>query len=202
MSIRDALSYVGHTVYLYYTILSNFLVLSMFIVLIIKNIIDIKKNGIKGSVSYAPTFVLICMIDIMITFLAYWLSIVSAKDQSVIKYIFKFPNLSVHGLSFVLVFIDYILFAKPHHIEKKYHPYLSLIFPFSYFAICYIIAAFGMTFPQVDGSISSYPYAFMDFNKYGYIPFVIILSVLAIAALASFLFQLLDKKRNKFGKID
>lgn len=170
---------------LYYTTQSNFLAILLLIYLGVKTIIDLKRNGVKGSSSYAPNLTFIMMIDIVLTFVVFWVVLAPVMIGTSFN-LFSFSNLSVHTFIPLAIVGDYFIFNKDKKISLRHANYV-LIYPLFYSSCAFVLGAFKVlkyyTF-DIPMEPSYFPYFFMDFYVYGW---YVILFVLGIA---SFLFTI------------
>ena len=173
------------TTLLYYTTQSNVLALALFVYLAVMTILDIKKHSIKGPSSYAPNLTFILMIDILLTFVIFWVVLAPTMIGSDYN-LFSFSNLAVHTFVPLAVLGDYFIFNPDKKIKYRYANYV-LIYPLIYASFAMIFGAFKIinyyTFGIGEGP-NYFPYFFMDYYLYGGYVIIFILGI------ASFLFMI------------
>lgn len=140
---------------IYFTNLSNLLCLIYFSILIIMTLLKkVKRNDIyyiiKGMVTMAIT----------LTMFIYNI-LLSANGMGVFEGHELECNL-VHLVVPLMVILDYIIFGEKGNLKKEYPIIWSLVL-IIYQIFVVIYAAFGGTF--LNGL--SYPYFFMDINRFG-----------------------------------
>ncbi|MDR1697436.1 MAG: Pr6Pr family membrane protein [Erysipelotrichaceae bacterium] len=179
-------------VYFYYTNLSNVLVLVFFLLLVIKSAEDLIRNKDKVKTSYYERFAFIVLIDIMLTFLVYWVLLAPktlATPNGTSK-LFSYSNLTVHAIVPILVIIDYFIFIRPKAPSFRY-VFLTWVFPLSYTIMSIIIGLSGYTY--YTGS--HYPYFFLDFETQGALVLIWIIVLLAFFTVLATGVYFLDRKR-------
>lgn len=153
---------------IYFTNLSNLLCFIYFTILIIMTLLKkVKRNDayyiIKGMVTMAITITMF-IYNILLT----------SNGMSVFKGHELECNL-VHLVVPLMVILDYIIFGEKGNLKKEYPIIWSLVL-ISYQFFILIYALLGGTF--MDGM--SYPYFFMDINKFGTIGVLINLLIIYI----------------------
>ena len=181
---------------IYFTNLSNLLCLIYFSILIIMTLLKkVKRNDIyyiiKGMVTMAIT----------LTMFIYNI-LLSANGMGVFEGHELECNL-VHLVVPIMVILDYIMFGKKGNLKKEYVIYWCLgLFGYQVFVMIYSLL--GGTF--ADGA--SYPYFYMNTEKYGVFGvFINTLVILIIYVLYGLLIQKLDnlvgnRKNNKLEDDD
>jgi hypothetical protein len=114
---------------MYYTIQSNILALVLFGVLLIKTLEGFRLEGKYGKTGYFPRFEMVCVFDLLLTLIAYWvlLAPVSSSMGHGLR-LWSFGNLCVHLITPALCLIDYALFAESGHLKYR-DVYAILIYP-------------------------------------------------------------------------
>lgn len=183
---------------MYYTIQSNILALVLFGILFAKTVMAYRQDGRFGKTGYFPRFEMICAVDLLLTFFVYWLVLVpQAFSMGGDNGLFSFGNLSVHLVTPLLCFADYILFAEPHHLKYR-DVYGILIFPLAYVAFTAAAGFTGYVYGvAADGAPVRFPYFFLDFDRIGIMVFAYIAALAAVFLVISHLLYLLDRKWNK-----
>jgi uncharacterized membrane protein YhdT len=153
---------------MYYTILSNILALFMFGLLLIKTVIAYNRDGKHGETGFFARFEMVCVIDLLLTLLVYWVLLAPVAPAMGDQYaIFTFANISVHLLAPLFCLIDYILFTESGHIKYR-DVYAVLIFPFLYLAFTSAAGFMGYVYRlSADGRPVRFPYFFMDYDELG-----------------------------------
>lgn len=183
---------------MYYTIQSNILAFALFAVLLVKTIKDIKETGTRGDVGYCPRFEMVCIIDLLLTMLVYWVLLApTAFDMGDSSSLLSFDNLSVHLFAPLLCIVDYILFTKSKSLKYR-DVYYILIFPLLYVLFTSIAGFMGYTY-GVDGAgvPVRFPYFFFDYDRVGGAAFIYIGALVVIFLIISHFIYLLDRKWNK-----
>ena len=141
---------------LYFTNLSNLLCMIYFLVLVILMITNkVKRNDIyyifKGMVTMGIT----------LTMIVYNLLLANSNAAGVFEN-HQLECIIVHIIVPLMVIFDYIIFAEKGNLKKEYPLIWSFVL-IAYQLFVTIYTANGGTF--IDGS--TYPYPFMDMEKYG-----------------------------------
>ena len=178
--------------WVFYTTMSNLLAIVYFAVTLARTIIDTVKEGPHGRTSYYPTIAMIVAVDILVTFLVYWIMLAPTTDDQ--GRLVSFQNMAVHTITPLLMIVDYLFFNRKRTL-KRYTPLFVIIFPYLYIAFSLILGANGYVFgKKLDGTIQRAPYFFLDIYNQGWLvlAYVVGLSVFFIGL--SYLVYLLDRK--------
>jgi len=148
----------------YYTAQSNIFAIVLFGILIVKTF-----NGIRGknnsSACYFPRLLMICTVDILLTFVVFWILLVPQLAGSFP--LWTFSNLAVHAITPLLCLADYLLFTEPRRIKYR-DVYYVTIFPLCYVVISSILGLAGHVYAiAADGQPVRFPYFFFDFDRIG-----------------------------------
>lgn len=176
----------------YYTIQSNIICLALFTYSLIFEILDLNyktKNYyiIKGGI----------IIAIILTGVIYHIALLPGEFQmdASTKIIKVLSSILLHGISPIIVLVDYILFDKKGKFKYKYAIYW-LAFPIYYVIYVYIYSYFGGEFYNIGGS-KNYAYIFLDFKKIGIINVEIsIISIIIFLILISYILIAYDHKKK------
>ena len=146
----------------FYTLQSNIWVFLLEVSLIIFMTIS-HTNLKRDNKIYENLIVLKYMVTVAIslTFLVYWSMLAPYLDGSYLRLI---SNILVHGITPVLMMIDFFLFDKDIYLKKKVIS-LTLIPPL-YYLIFSLIRAEISTTTLTAGS--RYPYWFIDVDLFGW----------------------------------
>jgi len=185
----------------YYTMLSNVLVIVLFCVLTVRTARDLRK-GKSGNAGYYARFEMVCAVDILLTFVVYWVLLAPtffAMDDS--YEMWTFGNLAVHCFTPLLCILDYFLFTQARHLKYR-DVYYSVIFPVIYLVATSAAGLLGYVYSisQDDGKPVRFPYFFFDFDRLGIWSFVFIGAILIYILLNAHVFYLIDKKIRKNNK--
>ncbi|MDR2670706.1 MAG: Pr6Pr family membrane protein [Oscillospiraceae bacterium] len=143
----------------YYTVQSNFLCLAFLTVSAIQTIIQMKRSGLYGAVTYMPHCKGAVIIAITLTLLVYQFMLADTPFSMTEG---GAGNFFVHFLTPVLMIFDWLLFDEKGH----YHvldPFRWTVIPLCYLAYAMIAAPLGVTY--IGGS--RYPYFFVDIDAIG-----------------------------------
>jgi len=113
-------------VLLYYTAQSNILAIILFLVLSIKTISGMRNDNKGNGACYFPRIVMICTIDVLLTFVVFWILLVPQLIG--ILPLWTFSNLAVHAITPLLCLADYILFSESRRLKYQ-DVYYVVIFP-------------------------------------------------------------------------
>jgi len=178
----------------FYTALSNILAIVLFIMLIVKTISGIRKDDIDNA-SYFPRFSMICSVNVMITFVVFWVLLV--PQLAGFLPLWTFSNLAVHAITPLLCLVDYILFAKSGHIKYR-DVYYIVIFPISYMIASSVAGLaghdYGIGLPLTDGAPVRFPYFFYDFDRIGLLALVYIAGIVVFFLIIGHVLYFMDKR--------
>ena len=105
------------------------------------------------------------------------------------------PDLLVHSITPLLVFVDYLVFS--HLFKAKiFEPLYSFIFPLIYWLFTIFYRLVGGNYNGANYE-SDYPYFFLNFPKYGVGYFFIVLIFIVIIIYFLYIIDLLIFKRTK-----
>ena len=148
----------------YYTAQSNILAIVLFGMLSVRTLTGFRKDNEKNA-CYFPRFSMICTIDVLLTFIVFWILLVPQLAGTFP--LWTFSNLAVHAFTPLLCLVDYILFAEPRRLKYR-DVYYVTIFPLCYVVISSIIGLSGHIYGIAsDGLPVRFPYFFFDFDRLG-----------------------------------
>ena len=182
----------------YYTMQSNILAIILFGMLTVRTAMGLRE-GRRGSAGYFARFEMICTVDILLTFVVYWVMLAPMMFTMGEDYpMWAFDNLAVHGVTPLLCLLDYILFTQPRHLKYR-DLYLVSTFPLAYVALTSLAGLLGYVYhvSQADGLPVRFPYFFYDFDRIGLFSFVYIGALLIFFLLVGHVFYLFDRKIRK-----
>jgi len=185
-------------VFAYYTIQSNILVIVLFVMLIVRTAAGLREGRI-GSAGYFARFEMVCVIDIMLTFIVYWTILAPSLPAVEGGYsLWSFGNFAVHGVTPLLCLLDYILFTQSRHLKYR-DVYYVCIFPFVYLAATSLAGLSGYVYSisPSDGKPVRFPYFFYDFDRLGIVSLAFIGGLFLFLILAGHGFYLADRKLRK-----
>ncbi|MDR0446061.1 MAG: Pr6Pr family membrane protein [Oscillospiraceae bacterium] len=174
---------------LYYTVQSNILVLLMLGALLVKTALAVRRDGLNGSSSFFERLSAIITLAITVTFVLYWALLAPLMMG---PGLIAFGNLQVHGITPLLMLIDYFMFTKPGKL-KKYDPLLFAAVPLAYFIQATIIG-FTSSKPLFFGS--RFPYFFIDFDQIGAGVFIYVGVITVVFLAAAFFVVKSDERRG------
>ena len=199
LSMMGVLRGIMHPgILVYYTMQSNILAIVLFGMLAVRTGIDIRKASI-GSAGYFPRFEMICVIDILLTFVVYWTLLAPNMFAMSGEYsLWALDNLAVHGITPLLCLLDYILFSPARHLKYR-DVYYVLIYPLSYVAGTSLAGLLGYVYmvSPTDGNPVRFPYYFYDFDRIGAASLIYIGIIVVFFLVLAHCFYLVDKKRRK-----
>ena len=183
---------------MYYTIQSNIFVVVLFGILVVKTAIGLKNDGKHGNVDYTPRLAFVCMVDIFITFLVFWTLLAPQLSKLSEGYsMWSFTNLATHGITPILLIIDYYMFT-PFGRLKYRDTYYIAIFPVLYLVMSTIAGFSGYTYAlSENGSVTRFPYFFIDYDQNGWFVLLYVFVIMIVILSISHLLYLLDKKSAK-----
>ena len=183
---------------MYYTIQSNILAVALFALLAFRTAVGLRW-GIHGSAGFFMRFEMVCVIDIMLTFVVYWFMLAPSMFTMVEGYsLWTFDNLAVHGITPLLCLIDYVMFSQSRHLKYR-DVYTVVIYPLAYVAATTFVGFFGYTYyaSAADGKPVHFPYYFYDYDRIGIDALYYIGALVAFFLIVSHLFFLVDAKLRK-----
>lgn len=174
---------------LYFTILSNVFVLLFYLISYFLYLINkLNKNRLYYIIKGMMT------VNITLTLAVYNI----ALNGGELYQLHPIAGLFVHVFTPGIVILDYIIFGEKGNLKKSY-PIYWVASLFAYTILCIIYALFGGKYP--DGS--SYPYFFMDIEKYGIFGVLVFnLIILLIYLLYSYIVLWLDNLAYKMKRGD
>lgn len=178
----------------YYTILSNILCFVYFAVLVIAQ--RKKENAlIRGAVTMCIT-----VTGLVYHFMLNGLMGV-ATGESVPITALSVSNILVHYVVPAMVILDYFLFV-PKGQYKSLYPLAWLVLPYAYFAFAMVRAEVSTaTFTGFGGTVSRYPYPFLDVDVYGWDKVILIVLAVTVAFITlGYLSFVLDRLLGKNRK--
>ena len=182
----------------FYTLQSNILVIVLFIMLIIRTVIGLREDTL-GDVGYFSRFEMVCVINIMLTFLVYWVLLAPRVFMMVDDFpIWTYANLAVHGFTPLLCLLDYILFTQPGHLKYR-DVYYVCIFPLFYLIGTSIAGLMGYVYfiSADDGLPIRFPYFFYDFDRIGMLAFAYIGGLIVFLVAVGHAFYFGDRAKMK-----
>jgi len=184
----------------YYTALSNIMAIILFVMLIIRTISGINKD-IGNNACYFPRFSMICSINVLLTFVVFWILLVPHLIG--ILPLWTFSNLAVHAITPLLCLFDYILFAEPRRLKYR-DVYYVTIFPICYLAGSSLAGLAGHVYgiSPTDGAPIRFPYFFYDFDRIGLLALVYIAGIVIFFLIIGHIFYYIDKKARKPHQIE
>jgi len=186
---------------MFYTMQSNMLAIALFAMLLIRTAIGL-RDGKTGSAGYFARFEMICVNNIMLTFLVYWLLLAPILFTMVEEYsMWTFDNLAVHAFTPLLCLLDYILFTQPRHLKYR-DIYYICIFPLAYTAATSIAGLLGYVYfiSAADGLPVRFPYFFYDFDRIGFLSLAYIGAMVIFFLLAGHVFYYVDRRKKHLEK--
>ncbi|MGD9964373.1 MAG: Pr6Pr family membrane protein [Candidatus Izemoplasmatales bacterium] len=105
------------------------------------------------------------------------------------------PDLLVHSITPLLVFVDYLVFSHRFKV-KIFEPLYSLIFPLIYWLFTIIYRLVGGNYNGTNYE-SDYPYFFLNFPEYGVGYFLIVLVFIITIIYFLYIIDLFINKRYK-----
>ena len=105
------------------------------------------------------------------------------------------PDLLVHSIIPLLVFVDYLVFSHRFKV-KIFEPLYSLIFPLIYWLFTIIYRLVGGNYNGTNYE-SDYPYFFLNFPEYGVGYFLIVLVFIITIIYFLYIIDLFINKRYK-----
>lgn len=144
----------------YYTFQSNLLVLIFFLILCIINTLEIiSKKEFNLKILYLIKYIV--TVAITITFVVFH-TLISGNTL-----IIHIANLIVHYIVPLMTLIDFLIFDKKYNIASN-QVVFSLVYPLIYLLFILFRPKSGNPFINLDGSLSNYPYFFLDIDRFGW----------------------------------
>jgi hypothetical protein len=186
------------SLFVYYTIQSNLLAFILFGILSCRTAQALLREGKIGKTGYFARFEMVCVIDLLLTLVVYWVMLAPGAFSMAGAYNRSFGNLAVHLITPLLCLVDYILFTDSNHL-KYGDIYLVLIYPLLYLLTSTIMGYAGYIYriSAVDGKPERFPYFFFDFDRIGARSFIYIGVLIVFFLLLSHGLYLFDKKIHK-----
>jgi len=192
------MGYIYPGILVYYTMQSNVLAIVLFALLTIRTISGLREGNI-GNSGYYARFEMVCVIDIMLTFVVFWVILAPNLFTMVGDYnLWSFSNLAVHGITPLLCLIDYVLFTQARHLKYR-DVYYVVIYPLVYMVATSLAGLSGYVYSTspVDGRPVRFPYFFYDFDRLGAVALVYIGALVVFFLLISHGFYMVDSKIRK-----
>ena len=183
---------------MFYTMQSNILAIVLFAMLTLRTALGLRYEK-TGSAGYFARFEMICVNNIMLTFLVYWVLLAPILFTMVGEYsMWTFDNLAVHAFTPLLCMLDYILFTQPRHLKYR-DVYCICIFPLAYMAATSIAGLLGYVYftSAADGLPVRFPYFFYDFDRIGVLSLAYIGAMVVFCLLAGHVFYYVDRRLRK-----
>ena len=186
------------SIFMYYTIQSNLLAVVLFALLILRMARD-QKGGVSEPPQWTSRFGMVCMVDLLVTLVVFWVLLVPTVDAS---YLFTFENIAVHTVTPLLCLVDYFLFARKGCLKYVDALYVC-IFPLGYVLFTSIAGLMGYVYSYEQHQDTMelvpvrFPYFFLDFDRIGIIAALYIAGILLFFLLLSHIFYFIDRKGRK-----
>jgi len=170
----------------YYTAQSNIMAIILFGMLAVRTITGIRKDNEK-SACYFPRFLMICTINVLLTFVVFWVLLV--PQLAGILPLWTFSNLAVHAITPLLCLCDYILFTGQGRLKYR-DVYYVTIFPICYVIVSSVLGLAGHVYgiSSADGMPVRFPYFFFDFDRIGLLSLVYIGGIVVFFLIISHVF--------------
>jgi len=181
----------------FYTMQSNLLAVVLFAMLLVKTIGGL-RDGATGNAGYFARFEMVCTINVLLTFVVYWVLLAPTIFSMVEGYsLWTFDNIAVHAITPLLCLFDYILFTSPRHLKYR-DIYCVCIFPLAYLAVSSIAGLLGYVYftSASDGLPVRFPYFFYDFDRIGIASLAYIGGLILFFIIIGHIFYLYDRKRR------
>ena len=180
----------------YYTMQSNVLAIVLFSVLFVRTATAL-RNSRTGGAGFFSRFEMVCVIDIMLTFIVFWVLLAPTIFTMAEDYrMWSFENLAVHAITPLLCLVDYILFSEPRHLKYR-DVFFVVIFPLAYLLGTSLAGLMGYvyTVSLSDGLPVRFPYFFYDFDRIGLMSLAYIGAMLVFFLIVGHVFYTVDRKR-------
>ena len=186
------------SIFAYYTTQSNILGTFLFLLLSIRTLKELRKDGRRGSASFYTVFEMVCVIDLLLTLLVFWVLLAPTMFTMNGTFSpFEFGSIATHLVTPLLVLLDYFLFTDSGHLRYK-DVFLVLIYPLTYLIGSSLAGLLGYVYRvNADGTPVRFPYFFYDFDQIGAQALLYIGALILFFLLLSHGFYLLDKKVKK-----
>lgn len=180
--------------FMFYTTLSNALAFVMFVYLAFATAASIRRDGDYGPLRRGAGFEMVCMADIILTFVVYWV-LLAPKFPAEGRW--QFDNLAVHGVTPLLCVADYVLYTPPDSLKYR-DVYGVIIFPLLYFAGTSFAGFAGYVYSrEPSGQAVRFPYFFLDYDRIGAMVFVNVAIMLLVFLALSHALYFLNRKSRK-----
>jgi len=194
MGVFQGNLYTG--VLFYYTAQSNIFAIILFGVLSIKTFTGLRSDN-KQNACYFPRLLMICTVDVLLTFIVFWILLVPQLAGTFP--LWTFSNLAVHAITPLLCLIDYILFTEPRRLKYQ-DVYYVTIFPLCYVIVSSILGLAGHVYgTATDGLPVRFPYFFFDFDRIGLWSFAYIAGIVIFFLIISHVFYYFSHRNGKSG---
>jgi len=183
---------------MFYTMQSNILAIVLFSMLLIRTLVGL-RDGRNGSAGYFARFEMVCVSNVMLTFLVYWVLLAPILFTMVGEYsMWTFDNLAVHAFTPLLCLLDYILFTQPRHLKYR-DVYCICIFPLAYMVATSVAGLLGYVYfiSADDGLPVRFPYFFYDFDRIGILSLAYIGAMVLFFLLTGHVFYYVDRRLRK-----
>ncbi|MDR1970742.1 MAG: Pr6Pr family membrane protein [Treponema sp.] len=186
------------SLFVYYTLQSNLLALALFVILGCRTAKALLREGWTGKTGYFARFEMVCVIDLLLTLVVYWVMLAPGAFSMAGGYNQSFGNIAVHLVTPLLCLIDYILFTDSNHLKYR-DVYLVVLYPLLYLLSSTIMGYSGYVYriSAADGKPERFPYFFFDFDRIGARSFIYIGVLIVFFLLLSHGLYLFDKKVRK-----
>lgn len=184
--------------FVYYTMQSNLFALLLFGMLFWVSCRDWKREGRWGSAGYFVRLEMVCLVDILLTMVVYWVLLAPTTFNMGDDYqLLTFENLAVHLVTPLLILLDYMFFTLPKSLRYR-DVYAVLIYPLAYVLITSLMGLSGYVFRVGSGGEAvHYPYFFYDYGQQGWMAGVYIIVLLLFLLMLGHVMYWLDQKWRK-----
>jgi len=177
----------------YYTAQSNIFAILLFGILIVRTFLGLHREN-EENACYFPRLLMICTVDVLLTFFVFWILLVPQLAGSFP--LWTFSNLAVHAITPLLCLADYILFVLPRRLKYR-DVYFVTIFPLCYVITSSIIGLTGYVYGiAADGMPIRFPYFFFDFDRLGLLSLVYIGGIIVFFLVISHIFYYLSRRET------
>ena len=179
-------------IFMYFTIQTNAVAAVLFAIFTLLTVKELHEKGHLGYSGYFPRLTMVSVVSILVMSISYWAII---APNSILN-IWTFPNITKHGITPLLLILDYALFTRPGSIKHR-DVYYGTIFPLGFVALTYIAVALGYTYERFDGTIVNYPYFFLDVSTLGIVAVgAYITGLMLFVILLGYILYFIDRKRK------